>query len=763
MIVPAAEVPRVASASYEFRKIAPALGWILVVAVAVWSIASVETQNASPASSIFDVKHARQTVNRLASAPHPVGTPSHDLVRSMIASTLQQLQIPTTMQDREVSGQHGMAHVFATVHNVVGRLHGTEGKADVVLAAHYDSVPPSPGGSDDGLGVSVLLETARVLSAGPRMPDDVVLLFTDAEEIGLFGAQGFLQNAATSRIRAVLNFEARGVSGPIVMFQTSANNHGLIEALASHAPFIIANSLAGEVYRHLPNDTDFTIFNRAGVPGMNFAIITGAEKYHTHMDTAANLDDRSLQQTGNAAVALVETFGSSATSLKHGGDDVYFNLPPRILIRYPQTWASPLAGLALLVWISAALAAVRSRTTRWGQIAAGFGLSIATAMGAALVAWICGAAMQAAGQEPAPFTGVPSAHAGLVVAAALCFGSALAAAALIITRRWVGFVPVALGCTLIWTLLAIGSALLASGASYLFTWAALFLSCGTWLYVQGQGVLRMLAWVCTAPAVFVVTQTLFLVWLGLSTSGILLLGVISALLIIGLAFFFESPGALRIAGICTSIAGAVMLCVALLSPLYTPAKPKRDTLLFAQNADLHRAVWASIDARPDSWTSQRLGHSAVRGAIDPILPSLYKGFLFAPAPLQTLEPPRAEILNRENSNDRTAIQLRLQCLRQAPILSAWIQSKASALSISVAGAQFHTNPGELWLAQYYAPPASGVIFSVEARPPSKITLRLTDQSYGFPASLNVAPRPSNTIAGPYIYGDSTFATRTFEY
>ena len=61
-------------------------------------------------------------------------------------------------------------------------LPGETSTGRIVMFAHYDSVQVSYGGNDDGAGVSTLLETARVLAAGPRPRNDIVFLFTDAEE-----------------------------------------------------------------------------------------------------------------------------------------------------------------------------------------------------------------------------------------------------------------------------------------------------------------------------------------------------------------------------------------------------------------------------------------------------------------------------------------------------------------------------------------------------------------------------------------------------
>ena len=64
-----------------------------------------------------------------------------------------------------------------------------------------------------------------------------------------------------------------------------------------------------EIYQQLPNDTDFSIFKRAGLPGLNFAFIEGAVIYHTRLDDLEHFDLDTLQQEGSLALALTRHFG----------------------------------------------------------------------------------------------------------------------------------------------------------------------------------------------------------------------------------------------------------------------------------------------------------------------------------------------------------------------------------------------------------------------------------------------------------------------
>jgi Zn-dependent M28 family amino/carboxypeptidase len=202
----------------------------------------------------------------------------------------------------------GVPYRVAKVENILVRLKGTgQGKA-VLLAGHYDSVSTGPGAGDNAVAVAALLETLRALKAGEPLKNDVIFLFTDGEEAGLLGAKAFVEEHPWAKdVGIALNFDARGTTGPSYMFQTSDQNGWLIHEFAKAAPHPISNSLANEIYRLLPNDTDMTVFNKAGFHGLNFAYIDGSTKYHTMQDSYANVDERSLQHHGSYALALEQS------------------------------------------------------------------------------------------------------------------------------------------------------------------------------------------------------------------------------------------------------------------------------------------------------------------------------------------------------------------------------------------------------------------------------------------------------------------------
>ena len=289
----------------------------------------------------FSGERALKHLTVIAQKPHPAGTSEHAAVANYIQNELTALGLKPEVQQTPA------------VANILVRLKGTSDEQAVLLVAHYDSVPVSPGAGDNGSAVVAILETLRALKSSQPLRNDVIALFSDAEELGLLGAKAFVyQHRWAADVRLVLNFDARGTSGPAIMFQTSDKNGWLIKEFAKAAPHPAANSLAPAIYALMPNDTDFTVFKGAGFAGLNFAYIKGINHYHTPLDNLANIDHRSLQHQGSTALALTRHFGNLNLNSGTHENEVYFDLLNSATISYSEQWVMPLAVVVCLSFVA---------------------------------------------------------------------------------------------------------------------------------------------------------------------------------------------------------------------------------------------------------------------------------------------------------------------------------------------------------------------------------------------------------------------------
>jgi acetylornithine deacetylase/succinyl-diaminopimelate desuccinylase-like protein len=198
--------------------------------------------SANASTNEFSSGRAIRHLQAITKQPHPPGSNEHAAVREYIVEALRSNALEPEIQvETVIDRQRDPMLLAGTVRNVIAKLPGTENSKAILVAGHYDTSPQAFGASDDGAAVGAMLESLRALKAGPPLKNDVIFLFTDAEEEGLLGANGFMVEHPWARdVGLVLNFEARGNGGPSIMFETSNNNGWLIPEFAKFGCFACA-------------------------------------------------------------------------------------------------------------------------------------------------------------------------------------------------------------------------------------------------------------------------------------------------------------------------------------------------------------------------------------------------------------------------------------------------------------------------------------------------------------------------------------------
>jgi hypothetical protein len=435
---------------------------LAALAVGAWLLAAyggAPTAVAGPdaPAGAFSAMRAKGALTRLLGAeptPRPLGSAENAAVHARLLRQLEALGTKPQTLSGSVCEHRGATLACGHPTDIIAGVRPGTGKA-IVMMAHMDSVPAGPGASDDGSGVATLLETIRALKTGGPAAGahPVIALFTDGEEFGLLGARLFMGNPAwRRRIGLIINLEARGTKGDSLLFQTGRGAAPLIDLYAGAARHYATSSLFAEIYRYMPNDTDFTPFLEAGFTGYNFAFIGGAANYHTPGDTLERLDPRSLQQHGDNLLALVRALETKDFTRLKGGEAIYLDVLGRWLPRLPQRLALPLA-LVVLAAFGAAAWMVRPGWRAWAMPPAM--MVGAVTMGFALHA----IAASVSGQPDPAF-----AHPALLRAA---LGLGVGAAALAAGRLATG-APAAVTAWMWLVLLGAVTAVLAPGASPYF-------------------------------------------------------------------------------------------------------------------------------------------------------------------------------------------------------------------------------------------------------------------------------------------------------
>ena len=358
------------------KKITAFLLIILAIYLSYSALMPSKTSGLDAPKNSFSTERALVHLKAISKKPHYIGSPEHENVRNYIVKSLNGLGLETEIQDEYSFTDWG---TITKPKNILARIKGSDNSKALLLLTHYDSNPHSSfGASDAGSGVVTILEGLRAFLSENKQPkNDIIILITDAEELGLNGADTFVNKHPWAKdVGLALNFEARGSGGPSYMLiETNGGNQNLVnEFVKANPDYPVANSLAYSIYKMLPNDTDLTRFREDGdIDGFNFAFIDDHYDYHTALDNYDRLDRNTLEHQGSYLMPLLHHFSNAnLNNLKSDADDVYFNVPLFKTISYPFSWILPMLILAILIFIALVFYGINKRTLDSKHMAAAF-------------------------------------------------------------------------------------------------------------------------------------------------------------------------------------------------------------------------------------------------------------------------------------------------------------------------------------------------------------------------------------------------------
>ncbi|MFF5226963.1 M28 family peptidase [Dactylosporangium sp. NPDC000521] len=728
----------------------------LLAALGIADVQPPAPRSASAPAGDFSAARAFTHVERIGQEVHVTGSPAADRVREHIVATLTGYGLRPEVQDTVgvnagKFGDGGMARV----RNVVAVLPGSASTGQVVLMAHYDSVQVSFGANDDGAGSSTLLEVARALTTGTPPRNDVVFLFTDAEEACLCGAEAFVsRHPLGQKPSVVLNFEARGSRGPAVMFQTSVGNADLIDVYA-RTPHPVGTSLAVEVYRLLSNDTDFTPFlAQSRFTGLNTAYIDGSSVYHSPFDRPSTMSRASLQHHGDNALALARALGAADLPpllRPAAGDAVYFPFAG-LLVRYPAALTWPIAVLALLAVAALVFLARRRGLTSVPRSLAGLGLAlvplIAVVVAAQLLWTLLVALRPGYGEllDPARPTWFRFGVVALTAAVLLAWYA--------LARRRLGPVPLFTGALGLLAVLGLVFAAAIPGGSYLVALPALFgaLAGIAALYVPRPWLATVVLTAGAGVAVLILAPTvaLFFPALGLATGAApaLFATLLGLAALPALEPLFRPAGAdrHRLLGATPALAALAVALVCtttgMVADRFDATHPEPTHLMYALDRDTGTAQWVSLERSPGAWTSRYVrGHRS----LDELFPVLPAGELSTgPAEAAPLAAPTATVLSDTTTGDRRTVTFRLASQRPVRFVSFYAEPGSHRVQqATVAGrdAVPYLPDQNRFGVVFHGPPTDGIEVTLVLQGPGPLKLRLVDGSDGLDTLPGFTPRP----------------------
>ena len=693
-----------------------------------------------------------------------IGSDANGAARTFLSGALSQAGWKTEIQSAMSCSRHGAC---APVKNIVATRAGTDPAATaVLLMAHYDSVTCSPGATDDGFGTSAVIEAARNLAAGPQLRRNVIIVLTDGEEAGLLGAEAFAQQHPLARtVAGVVNVDSRGSRGPSAMFETSAGNGWIIGVLAKSVHRPVTSSLFYEIYRRMPNDTDFTSV-KGQAHGVNFANIAGVERYHTSLDSVANADPRTLQHHGDQVLAMTRALAAAGPELDAprsiANDAVWFDVLALVIVRWP---AAASVGLALTAFALVLGWTIRRRAWRDGLRA--FAAPLASLVAALLGAVAMGGGLSALGALPVPWIAHPLP--ALVGMHGTCIFVGLVVARLVAGRARVEALWA--GTWLTWGALGVLLAIVAPGASFLFVVPTLTAGLVAWLRIDvAAAIPALVAAVLWLPIALLVYAGLGVVIPVVTClSSVVLVSSWPALWIREHGIDGAEPARLlrRRVGAGAGLALVALAVTALLVPRYSTDIPQRVNVVFRQDAAettparvYVEAAWAYVPwGKPPPAMVSALASDPARVTIATAW-GLSSPVPMAEVPRLALPAPSASVVTSRDTPAGSTL-IRLVSRRGASTFVIELPPDV-VLPVRVDGQKAMPRRGTIVLRGV---PALGIELLLERSDARPLTLTILDVTSGVPVASPVAravaaARPAEAVQTQD--GDLTLVSTTLD-
>lgn len=723
----------------------------------------------------FSTNRALEHVVAMTEKPHYVGTKNHEVVANYIIKELQKLGLEPLIQEGYTLTEWGN---LVKAKNIMCRIDGNKagGKA-LLLLSHYDSAPHSFsfGASDDASGVATILEGIRTfLNAKTKHQNDIILLFTDAEELGLNGAALFVtQHQWAKEVGLVLNFEARGTAGPSYMLmETNKGNAGLVKEFAkADASHPVSNSLMYSIYKMLPNDTDLTVFREKGdIQGFNFAFIDGHYNYHTQQDDVAHLNKNSLKHQGTYLMPLLNYF--SNTDLKNtiaAKDDVYFTIP-FTFISYPFDWVIPMTLIAVGVLIFLVFIGKIKRVLKLSDIMKGFFPFLGALILAGLLTYYGWQGLLLVNPQyndllnGFTYNGHDYIYAFILLSLSICFFFYQVASTRKVTMNHY-VVPL-----VFWIVLNGFLANSLPGAGFLIipVYFGLF-AFAVFIFTQRSNWIVNL--ICAIPAVLIIAPfiQMFPIGLGLKILfGTAILTVLTFAIVLPMFGDFRQKGVWALILFLISI---LFFAKAQYQSGYEVGKAKSNSLVYLYNADKNRAYWTTYDTNLDSWTKTYLTENpkSARTLNDLTLFSKYHSqFTYAiETPVKEIAKPTISFLKDSVVGHRRFLKIKITPNRKVnryDIFAAEIMSffnfKANGVTaIDQKGNELERNGRKL--LSYYVVNNEPLVLQFTINKATVLDMDLMESSFDLMVNplFNINPRQDWMMPTPFVLNDAVIITQ----
>lgn len=723
----------------------------------------------------FSTNRAFEYVKAISEKPHYVGSEAHENVVTYLEEELKLMGLSPKIQKGYTAGDWAN---LSRATNIMARIKGSGNGKALLLLSHYDSHPHSSyGASDAASGVATILEgVSAYLAKGKTPKNDIIILFTDAEELGLNGAQLFVnENKWVKDVGLVLNFEARGSGGPsYLLIETNAGNAGLVHEFKEANPeFPVGNSFMYSIYKLLPNDTDLTVFREdANINGFNFAFIDDHYDYHSQLDTYDRLDKETLAHQGSYLMPLVAYFANAdLTKVVSDDDAVYFNMPLLKFVSYPFSFIIPMLVVGAVLFVLVLLHGKRTRKLAYRKVLLGLVPFLLVLLINGVLGYFMWPVLK--GMYPGyndmlhGFT--YNGHWYILAATLFSLGSCF-----LVYRafRKLGSVHLFVAPIFFWLLLSIALGIHLKGGAFFII--PFYFSLLMWyLKIRDRKVSVVLLALLTVPALFILAPfvQMFPVGLGLK---MMIATTLFVTLIFGLMLpVFMSFQKKKWLGIVTLILGFIIVGVAHFKSGFTKETPKPSSLVYWYDADTKKSFWATYDKYMTPWVS-----NYVKTEKDA---STYIKYNFSSkygTELQTVSETKDRLIGQEAAvtklrdtvyNNRRHLQVQItpsRLLNRVEVFSENINLQKVKVNGVKLGSEFLSKrTANSKLITHYMSNNDSTILEVTLPVQEVFQMTLLEEANNLltTPAYEVPERPESEIPMPFVVNDATIIKKSYQF
>ncbi len=728
--------------------------------------------------SEFSTLRAFAKVKAMSAKPHFVGSKNHEAVAQYLISELKNLGLNPSIQEGFTLSDGG---TLVKSKNIIAKIKSTstalgEKNKALLLLSHYDSAPHSysHGASDDASGVATILESVRAfLNNKTKHKNDIIILFTDAEELGLNGAALFVtEHKLAKEVGLVLNLEARGSSGPgYMLMETNEGNAKMVDAFSNgNVRYPVSNSLMYSIYKMLPNDTDLTVFREQGkIQGFNFAFIDGHYNYHTAQDDAQHLCKNTLEHQGSYILPLINYFGNADISnLNSSNDKVYFNIP-FTFVNYPFDWILPMLIIGFVLFFAFVMIGLGKQILRMDEIVKGFiplFTSLIVVGGITYVLWkvILGFYPQYKDiLQGFTYNGHDYIYAFVSLALCICF--------LIYSNNGKRNPEMSqsIAPLLIWLLINTAIAfLLKGGGFFIIPVLCSLLMVGFFVITQKSNAILNL--ILSIPTLLLIVPFIQMLPIGLGLKMLFVSTILTVLCFTLLLPIFGSFSKMKNWSLAFLLLSFGFFAEAHTTSGYENGKAKPNSLLYILNSDTGKAYWASYDKTTDEWTKGYLGEKP-KNASSLNKNQLYSKYgsqytLMADAPKKNIMKPTISFAKDSIAGNKHFLKIVISPNRNVNRYDVFVNNMSiqNLKANGVKSLDFETKIGgkaSNKILSYYVVHNEPLIMEFTIPAGEKVDMDLVESSFDLmnnPA-FSMAKRRSWMIPTPFVLNDAVVITQ----